>query len=69
VTGNFDLDGKAKARVAELRHEMKSAAEEISKSGDLMRQAAHAGVAGQVKSLEGENQRELSKGKGFEMER
>jgi len=41
---------------------MKSAAEEISKSADLMRQAAHGEVAGQVKSLAGENERELFEG-------
>jgi hypothetical protein len=37
VAGNFDLNPKAKSRVAELRHQMKSAARKLSKSADLMR--------------------------------
>jgi len=47
---------------------MKAAAE-ISKSADLMRAAERAGLAGQVKSLAREIQREMSKEKGFAMER
>jgi hypothetical protein len=69
VAGRFDLDPNAKARAAELRHEMKSAAEEISKSSGLMGAAERAGNAGQVKSLARENQRGLLKDKHFEVER
>jgi hypothetical protein len=67
--GRFDLDPDAKARAAELRHEMNSAAEEISKSSGLMGAAERAGNAGQVKSLARENQRGLLKDKHFEVER
>jgi Ti-type conjugative transfer relaxase TraA len=69
VAGRFDLDPEAKARAAELRQQMKSAAQEISRSTDRMREAEHAGIADQVKGLTREKQAELSKGKGFEMER
>ena len=48
---------------------MKSAAEEISKSSNLMREAEHAGIGGQVHNLAPENQRSPAKEKGFEMER
>jgi Ti-type conjugative transfer relaxase TraA len=69
VAGRFDLDRQAKARAAELRQEMKWAAEEISRSAGLMREAERAGIGGQVRSLNRENQRVMSKEKGFEMER
>jgi hypothetical protein len=69
VAGRFDMDPGATARATELREEMKSAAKEISKTEDLMREAERAGFAGQVKSLASENQREISKGKDFELER
>jgi hypothetical protein len=69
VAGRFDLTPEAKARGAELRREMKSAAGEISKNAGLMQAAERAGIAGQVKSLVRENESGVSKGKDFEMER
>ncbi|HEY2483653.1 MAG TPA: Ti-type conjugative transfer relaxase TraA, partial [Candidatus Binataceae bacterium] len=69
VAGRFDLDREAKARAAELRQEMKWAADEISRSAGLMREAERAGIGGQVRSLNRENQPVMSKEKGFEMER
>jgi hypothetical protein len=48
---------------------MSSAAEEISKDANLMRQADHAGIVDQVKSLIRENRRGLSKERGLELER
>ena len=69
VAGRFDLDPEAKVRTVELRQEMKSAAEEISRNAGLMNEARHTGMAGQVKSLACESERGLSKGKDFEMER
>ena len=69
VAGKFDLDPGAKQRAAELRQEMKSAAQEISKSRGLMLEAERAGVADQAKSLARENRSRLSKEKDFEMER
>jgi hypothetical protein len=68
VAGKFDLDPDAKARRAELRKEMKSAAEEISRIAGLMRAAERAGIASQVKSLAREKERALSKDEGFELE-
>jgi Ti-type conjugative transfer relaxase TraA len=64
----FGLDPDAKLRVAEARQRMISAAEEISKDADLMRQAKRAGVVDQVQSLIRENRRGLSKERGFELE-
>jgi hypothetical protein len=69
VAGRFDFDPVAKKRAAVLRQEMKSAAEEISKSAGLMREAERAGIAGQVKSLSREKERALHNDKGFEIER
>jgi Ti-type conjugative transfer relaxase TraA len=69
VAGRFDLDLDARNRAVALRQNMKSAAEEISKSTGLMREAERAGIAGQVKSLSRENERALGKDKGFEIER
>jgi hypothetical protein len=69
VQGKFDLDPYAKARGAQLRQEVKSAAEEISRSTGLLREAERAGIAGQVKSLAREKERALSKDEGFEIER
>jgi hypothetical protein len=51
VAGKFDHDPEVKARGAELRQEMKSAAEEISRGAGLMREAEHDGIADQVKGL------------------
>jgi hypothetical protein len=65
----FGLDPDAKSRVAEARQRMSSAAEEISKDGDLMRQAKAAGVVDQVQSLIRENRRGMSKERGSELER
>jgi Ti-type conjugative transfer relaxase TraA len=69
VAGRFDLDPDAKARGAELRQEMKSAAEEISSSAGLMHEAERAGIASQVNSLAREEERALCDNKGFELER
>jgi Ti-type conjugative transfer relaxase TraA len=69
VAGKFDLDSVAKVRAAELRREMKSAAEEISRSGALMQEAERAGIVGQVRNLARARQAGLSKEKDFEMER
>jgi Ti-type conjugative transfer relaxase TraA len=69
AAGRFDLSPEAKARAAELRRDMKSAAREISKNAGLMREAERAGIAGQVKSLARQNEREIAKEKGFEIER
>jgi Ti-type conjugative transfer relaxase TraA len=66
---SFDLDPAFKARAAELQLKMKQAAKEISSDSDLMREAAHAGIASQVKSLARENTRVLSEEKGFDLER
>jgi len=52
-----------------LRQNMKSAADEISKSAGLMREAERSGIAGQVKSLSSEKERALGKDKEFEIER
>ena len=67
--GRFDLDPASKTRAAELRLEMKQAAKNISSRTDLMREAARAGIASQVKSLARENTRALSEEKGFDLER
>jgi Ti-type conjugative transfer relaxase TraA len=69
IVGRFDLDPACKTRAAELRREMKQAAKNISSSTDLMREAARAGIASQVKSLARENTRVLSEEKGFDLER
>jgi hypothetical protein len=69
IAGRVELDPAPKARVAKLRQEMKRAAKDISSSADLMREAARAGIAGQVKSLARENARGRSEEQGFEMER
>jgi Ti-type conjugative transfer relaxase TraA len=69
VAGKFDLDRDAKVRGAQLRQAMKSAAEEISRSAGLMREAERVGIAGQVKSLAREKESALSKDEGFEIER
>jgi Ti-type conjugative transfer relaxase TraA len=69
IVGRFDLDPASKTRAAELRLEMKQAAKNISSSTDLMREAARAGIASQVKSLARENTRALSEEKGFDLER
>jgi hypothetical protein len=62
----FGLDPDAKLRVAEARQRMSWAAEEISKDGDLMRQAKAARVVEHVQSLIRENRRGMSKEQGFE---
>ena len=69
VAARFDLDPAFQARVAELRLQMQQTAKEISSSSDLMREAARAGIASQVKSLARENTRVLSREKGFDLER
>jgi len=69
VAGRFDLDPDANKRAVALRREMKSAAEEISKSTGLMREAERAGIAGQVKNLSLEKERALGKDRGVEIER
>jgi len=69
VAGRFDLDPDANKRSAALRQEMKLAADEISKSTGLMREADRAGIANQVKSLLREEERALGKDRGVENER
>ena len=68
VAGRFDLDPKAKARAAELREQMKQAAQEIAKDPARMSEAEHAGIASQVKSLvrQAERERGREKGKGID---
>ena len=68
VAGRFDLDPASKARALELRQDMKQAAKDISNSTELMREAAHAGIASLVKSLACENARGPSEEKGFDRE-
>jgi hypothetical protein len=69
VAGRFDLDAEAKARAADLRQQMTSVAQEISKDVNLIRETERARIGGQVKSLARENQPESSKQKDFELER
>jgi ATP-dependent exoDNAse (exonuclease V) alpha subunit len=69
VVARFDLDPGFRARAAELRLDMKRTAKDISNSKDLMREAARAGIASEVKSLARENARGPSEEKGFELER
>jgi Ti-type conjugative transfer relaxase TraA len=69
VAGRFDLDPASKARALELRQDMMQTAKDISNSAQLMREAAHAGIASLVKSLARENARGPSEEKGFELER
>jgi ATP-dependent exoDNAse (exonuclease V) alpha subunit len=68
VAGRFDLDPASKARALELRQDMMQAAKDISNSTELMREAAHAGIASLVKSLARENARGPSEEKGFDLE-
>lgn len=69
AAARFDLDPACKARAAELQLKMKQAAKEISSDSDLMREAARAGIASQVKGLARENTRGPSEEKGFDLER
>jgi hypothetical protein len=68
VAGRFDLDPTAKVRADDLREEMKSAAQEIAKHPDRMREAKRAGIGGQVKRLvrQAERERGCKKGKGLD---
>ena len=70
AAGRADLDPVAKARAAELRAEMKSAAEDIAKSPAHCREAENVGIAAQVQNFirRAERERSLSKGKGLEKE-
>lgn len=45
VAGRFDLDPEAKVRAAELRQQMESISQEISRSAGLMQEAEQAGIA------------------------
>jgi Ti-type conjugative transfer relaxase TraA len=69
VVARFDLDPAFKSRAAELRLQMKRMARDISNSKDLMREAASAGIAGEVKTLVGENAPGPSEEKDFELDR
>jgi hypothetical protein len=69
VAGRFDLDPAAKARADDLREEMKSAAQEIAKHPDRMREAERAGIGGQVKSLVRQTERERGREKGKGLDR
>jgi Ti-type conjugative transfer relaxase TraA len=74
TAGRADLDPVAKARAAELRAEMQSAAEDIAKSPAHSREAENVGIAAQVRDyirrVERESgmakAREVEKGKGLE---
>jgi Ti-type conjugative transfer relaxase TraA len=70
TAGRADLDPGAKARAAELRAEMKSAAEDIAKSPAHCREAENVGVAAQVRDFirRAERERSLSKGQRLEKE-
>jgi Ti-type conjugative transfer relaxase TraA len=68
VVARFDLDPAVKARAVELRLEMRQTAKDISNHKDLMREAARAGIASEVKSLAREDARGPSEEKGFELE-
>jgi len=69
AAARFDLNPAFKSRVKELRLKMKQAAKEISSSSDLMREAARAGLASQIRSLARQNSHVLSEEKGFDLER
>jgi ATP-dependent exoDNAse (exonuclease V) alpha subunit len=69
VAGRFDLDPALRVRAEGLRQDMKQAAKDISSSSDLMREAARAGIASQVKSLVRESTRGPSQEKDSELER
>jgi Ti-type conjugative transfer relaxase TraA len=69
VAARFDLDPALKSRAAELRQDMKQTATEISSSSDLMRGAARAGIASQVKSLARESAHRPLEEKGFNLDR
>ncbi len=65
-----DIDPVAKTRAAELRVEMKSAAEDIARSPAQLRESERVGIAAQVRDFirHAERQRSLSKGRGIEKE-
>ena len=56
-------------RAAELREEMKRAAQESTKDPALMRQAERAGITSQVKSLVRQAERERGRAKGGGVEK
>jgi Ti-type conjugative transfer relaxase TraA len=70
TAGRADLDPVAKARAAEMRAEMKSAAAEIARSAVELRTAERVGIGGQVRDFvrRAERERSLSKGRGLEKE-
>jgi Ti-type conjugative transfer relaxase TraA len=67
VAGRADLEPEAKARAAELRAEMSSAASEIATNAEKLREAERAGIGGQVRDLVHRAKRERSLGKGQEL--
>jgi hypothetical protein len=60
VTSRADIDPVAKARVTELRQEMKQSAQDIAKDSALLRQAERLGIASQIRSIARQNQNEAS---------
>jgi Ti-type conjugative transfer relaxase TraA len=63
VAGRFDLDAQARSRAAELRQEMKSAAQKIVRDPAGLAAADQAGIASQVRSLARQPGKQLSRGK------
>ena len=63
-----DFDPVAKVRAAELRAEMKSAAEEIARSPAQLREAERVGIAAQVRDFIRRAEREsgMAKARGIE---
>jgi hypothetical protein len=68
TASRVDLDPVAKARAAELRAEMQSAAEDIAKSPAHSREAENAGIAAQVRDYIRRAEREsgMAKARGIE---
>lgn len=68
VAGRADLDPAAKARAAELRAEMSSAAAEIARNTTELREAERAGIGAQVRDFvhRAERDRSRSKERGME---
>ena len=65
-----DIDPVAKTRAAELRAEMKNAAEDIARGPAQLREAERVGIAAQVRDFirRAERQSSLNKGQGIEKE-
>ncbi len=68
TAGRADLDPVARARAAEFRAEMKSAAEDIAKSPAYSHEAENVGIAAQVRDFirRAERESEMAKARGIE---